>query len=164
MAPTSTATGTVGAMAGPNRLAVTLVIAFLGWPVSARVLRSRTLSLRQRGFVRIAGGLGGGPLYLMRRHLLPEVAPVAIASFVGVAAHAVLVEAGLAFLGLADPTSVSWGLVLNRALQHQGLYFSWLWAWWVLPFGLAITIAVLGFTFLGVGVEPLLNRRLVTRS
>ncbi len=154
----------VGAMTGARRTSVIIVIALLSWPVSARVLRSEALSLRQRGFVRTAARFGGGPLYVMRRHLLPAVAPVAIAGFVGVAAHAVLVEAGLAFLGLGDPTSQSWGLVLNRALLHQGLYFSWLWTWWVLPAGLAITLAILAFTFVGVGLEPVFNRRLRPRG
>jgi peptide/nickel transport system permease protein len=154
----------VGAMAGARRISVVLVIAALSWPVTARVLRSEALSLRERGFVRAAGGFGAGPLYVIRRHLLPAVAPLAVAGFLGVAAHAVLVEAGLAFLGLADPTSQSWGLVLNRALLHQGLYFSWLWTWWVLPAGLAITVAILAFTCLGVGLEPVFNRRLPARS
>ncbi len=62
-------------------------------------------------------------------------------------------------LGLSDPTQVSWGSVLNRALVYPGLYFSPLWTWWVLPAGFAITVAVLGFTFLGVGLEPRFNPR-----
>ncbi len=144
---------------GPSLASLILVIGLLAWPHVARVLRSQTLSLRQRGFVRASHGFGGGPLYVLRRHLVPALGPIIVVSFVNVAAAAVLLESGLAFLGLADPTSVSWGLMLNRAFNHEGLYFTSLWVWWVLPPGFAITLTVLGFTFLGVGLEPHFNPR-----
>ncbi len=149
----------VAALVGPSRVNLILVIGLIIWPVAARVVRSQTLTLRTRGFVAAARGFGGGPWYLIRRHLAPALGPILIAGFVNVAAQAVLLEAGLAFLGLADPTQVSWGLMLNRALLHQGVYFTPLWTWWVLPAGFAITMAVLAFTFLGVGLEPVFNPR-----
>ncbi|HVL98682.1 MAG TPA: ABC transporter permease [Egibacteraceae bacterium] len=149
----------VAALVGPSRTNLVLAIGLTVWPVIARTVRSQAASLRERGFVAAAGGFGGGGLYVMRRHLLPAVGPLIVAGFVAVSGQAVLLETGLAFLGLADPTAVSWGLILNRALAHPGLYFSPLWTWWVLPAGLAITVLVSGFMFLGVGLEPLLNRR-----
>jgi len=147
-------------LAGPSLTNLILVIGMLSWPHIARVIRSQTLSLRQRGFVRAARGFGGGPLYVMRRHLIPALGPLVVVSFVNVAALAVLLESGLSFLGLADPTAVSWGMMLNRAFNHEGLYFTSLWVWWVLPPGFAITLTVLGFTFLGIGLEPRFNPRL----
>jgi peptide/nickel transport system permease protein len=123
----------------------------------ARVLYGQALRLRERGFVRASRGFGARPGYVMRRHLLPALGPVAAAGFVQWAATAVVLESGLAFLGLADPTWVSWGSILHRALEYQGLYFSSLWVWWVLPAGLAITVTALGFTFIGVGLEPSFN-------
>ena len=149
----------IAALAGPSRLIVILVIGVILWPVSARVLRSQTLTLRRRGFVEAARGFGGGPIYVVRRHLAPALGPVIAANFVNVAAIAVVMEAGLAFLGLGDPSAESWGAILSRALRHPGLYFSSLWTWWVLPAGFAITLAMLGFTFLGVGLEPRFNPR-----
>ena len=149
----------VGALVGADRTTLIVLIAALTWPVVARLLRSQTLSLRQRGFVYAARGFGGGVGYVVRRHLLPAVAPVAASSFILIAGNAILLEAELAFLGLSDPTGVSWGLILNRALLHPGLYFVDAWMWWVLPAGFAITLAVMGFTFLGVGLEPVLNPR-----
>lgn len=149
----------VAALAGPSRTALVLVIGTILWPVSARVLRSQTLSLRRRGFVEAANGFGGGLTYVVRRHLVPALGPVIAANFVNVAAIAVVMEAGLAFLGLGDPSTMSWGAILNRAFRHQGLYFTSLWTWWVLPAGCAITIAMMGFTFLGVGLEPRFNPR-----
>ncbi len=149
----------IAALAGPSRSVLIVVIGVILWPVSARVLRSQTLSLRRRGFVEAANGFGGGVWYVVRRHLMPALGPVIAANFVNVAAVAVVMEAGLSFLGLGDPTAVSWGAILSRALRHPGLYFSSLWTWWVLPAGLAITLAMLGFTFLGVGLEPRFNPR-----
>lgn len=149
----------VATLAGPSLVSVVLVLALLGWPGTARMLRSQTLSLRERGFIHAARGFGGAPLYLIRRHLVPAVGPLIVAGFIDFASVAIVLEAGLAFLGLADPTTVSWGTVLNQALGHPGLYFSGLWTWWVLPAGLAVTVAVLGFTFVGIGLEPTFNPR-----
>ena len=149
----------IAALAGPSRANLVFAIGLMIWPVVARVVRAQTLSLRQRGFVRAARGFGGGLVHVIRRHLVPALGPVIVTAFVNVAAVAVLLEAGLAFLGLADPNAVSWGLMMNRALLQPGLYFTPMWTWWVVPTGLAITLAVLAFTFLGVGLEPVINPR-----
>lgn len=149
----------VAALAGAGRLTVTILIGLLFWPPMARIVRSRALSLRQRGFVEAARGFGAGVPYVLRRHLLPALGPLVVVEFVAVASNAVLLEASLAFLGLADPTAVSWGLDINRALAEPGIYFTSAWLWWVLPAGFAITVAILGFTLLGVGLEPVLNPR-----
>jgi len=149
----------VAAFAGASRLSVVVVIGALFWPPAARIVRSQTLSLRQRGFVQAARGFGGGLAYLLRRHLVPALGPVLVALFVAFASNAILLDASLAFLGLSDPTGVSWGLMLNDALGETGLYFTSEWVWWVLPAGFAITLAVLGFSFLAVGFETTLNPR-----
>lgn len=149
----------LAAVSRPGPPSTIIAVGIIAWPVVARVMRSQTLSLRQRGFVHASRGFGGGLLHVMARHLVPALGPFVVTGFINVAAAAVLLEAGLAFLGLGDPTAVSWGLIMNRALLHQGIYFGAAWAWWVLPAGLAITIAVLGFTFVGVGLEPRFNPR-----
>ena len=149
----------VAALVSPTRLHVIAVIGAVSWAPAARIFRSQTLSVRHRGFVAVAGGFGGGVLYVVRRHLVPALGPVLFAVLVAVAASAVLMEAGLAFLGLGDSTGVSWGLILNWALAEPGLFYTPVWKWWVLPPGFAITLAVLGFAFLGVGLEPLTNPR-----
>ncbi len=149
----------VGALADAGRVTLVLVIALLTWPVIARLVRSQTLTLRRRGYVVAARGFGGGLGYVARRHLVPALAPILVTGFVAIASNAILLEAALAFLGLSDPTAVSWGLVLNRALNHPGIYYTSAWAWWLLPAGFAITLTVLGFAFLGVGLEPVVNPR-----
>lgn len=149
----------VGSLAVDSRLAVILVIAFLGAPPYARTLRSQAITLRERGFIASARGFGGGPLYVLRRHLVPGLAPLIVVGFVNWASVAVGLEAGLTFLGIGDPSGISWGLMLNRALSQPAIYFSPMWTWWVLPAGFAITLAVLGLTFIGAALEPLFNPR-----
>ncbi|HVL99407.1 MAG TPA: ABC transporter permease [Egibacteraceae bacterium] len=149
----------IASMAGPSRTVAIVSIGLLGWPQVARVVRSQTLSLRNRGFVHAARGYGADPLFVMRRHLLPALGPIIAANLAFMAGLAVTIEAGLAFIGLGDPTTASWGAILERALRHQAIYVTSMWVWWLLPAGLAITVAVLGFTFIGVGLEPRFNPR-----
>jgi ABC-type dipeptide/oligopeptide/nickel transport system permease subunit len=149
----------IAALVGPSRITVIVLIAAAGWPAIARVLRSQTLTLVQRGYVQAARGFGGHALYVLRRHLAPALGPVVVANFVYWAGTAILLQSGLAFLGLSEPTEVSWGGMLNRALTHEGVYFSSEWIWWVLPAGLAIIVVATGLAFLGLAVEPRFNPR-----
>jgi len=154
----------IGALAGNRQGAVVLVIGLLGIAPNARILRSQALTLRERGFIAAAQGFGGGPLYVLRRHLVPGLGPLILVGFVNWAGLAIGIEAGLAFLGLGDPSGISWGLMLNRALSQDAIYFSAMWTWWVLPAGFAIALTVLGFTFVGVALEPTLNPRWLRSS
>lgn len=149
----------IGALAGAGELQITLSLGLLAWPGTARVLRSQTLSLRQRGFIHAARGFGGGPLYVIRRHLVPALGPVLVADFVNWASNAIFLEAALGLFGLGNPLEVSWGAIFNAAFNHTGVFFTALWTWWLLPPVMAITIAVLGFVLLGLGLEPVFNPR-----
>ncbi|MGH9152913.1 MAG: ABC transporter permease [Acidimicrobiales bacterium] len=154
----------IASLAGESRAAVLLIIAFLGMAPNARILRSQALALRERGFVGAARGFGAGPLYVLRRHVVPGLGPLLLVGFVNWAGLAVAIEASLAFLGLGDPSDISWGLMLNRALSQQSIYFSDMWTWWVLPPGLAIAATVTAFTFVGVALEPVFNPRWLRSS
>jgi ABC-type dipeptide/oligopeptide/nickel transport system permease subunit len=149
----------IGALAGNHQTVLTLVIAYVGIAPSARLLRGQALALRDRGFIGAARGFGGGPVYVVRRHIVPAMGPLVVVGFVNWAASAVGLQAALAFLGLGSPDSVSWGEMLNRALSQQSIYTSSMWKWWVLPPGLAITLTLVAFTFIGVGLEPWFNPR-----
>jgi peptide/nickel transport system permease protein len=149
----------IGALAGKSRLAIIAVISFIGIAPNARILRSQALSLRQRGYIGAARGFGGGPLYVLRRHMVPGLGPQILVGFVNWASLAIALEAGLAFIGLGNPSGISWGLMLNRALTDSSVYFSSRWISSVLPAGLAVTLAALGFFFVGVALEPTFNPR-----
>ncbi|MGI8810422.1 MAG: ABC transporter permease [Acidimicrobiales bacterium] len=149
----------VGALAGPSLPASVVMIGLFLWPQTARIVRSQALSLRSRGFVSTARGFGGGPAYVIRRHLIPALGPVIAANLVFVAGVAVAIESGLSFLGLGDPAAVSWGAELERAVSSDQIQFGTLWLWWMAPFGLALTFAIFGFSLIGVALEPRFNPR-----
>ena len=153
----------IAALAGPSLSLTILMIGLFSWPPTARVVRSQTLTLRRRGFVDSARGFGGGPLYVMRRHLVPALGPVIGANLVFVAGVAVTTEAALSFLGLGDPSVVSWGGEINRALDDPQIFIGSLWLWWMVPFGVALTLAIMGFTLIGVALEPRFNPRWARR-
>lgn len=149
----------IATLAGPSRLVVIFIVATAAAPPIARVLRSQTLTLRERGFVHAARGFGAGPLYLLRRHLAPAMGPLIVTWWLDSVTLAIGLESGLAFLGLAEPGQITWGGMLDEAFSMPGLLFGDAWPWLVLPPGLAITFALLGFTFIGVGLEPVFNPR-----
>ncbi len=149
----------IAAMMPTNGTALAWVVGGLAWPAVARILRSETLTLRTRGYLRAARGAGAGTMYLLRRHLVPSVAPLIVAQGVLVASNVVLVEASLAFLGLADPVEVSWGRDIQRAVSTTGIYSIPAWLWWVLPTGIAISLTILALVLLGIALEPFLDRR-----
>lgn len=95
------------------------------------------------------------------RHVLPNVMPLILVSSTLTVASAILSEATLTFLGLGDPTAVSWGSLLNNAFM-QGAVTAGAW-WYLIPPGIAILIIVLGFTLVGRAVEYRLNARVQPR-
>ena len=136
------------------------VIGILGWTGTARVVRAQTLSVRERKFVQRARAIGAGNFYIVRRHIFPLVFPLMVVNAVLVISAAILNESTLAFLGLGDPTRLSWGQMLNFAFRRGAMSAG---AWWALaPPGIAIIWVVLGLTLLGNGLERIFNPKLET--
>lgn len=154
----------LGAYAGPSMTAIAVIVAATAWPPSARVIRSQVLSLRQRAHLQASVGFGAGSGHVLRRHVMPEVGLIAAASFVGAAGRAVMMEAGLAFLGLGDPTRASWGRLMRDALDFDALFNTKAWQWWLLPPAVCITFFLLGLTFLGIALEQRINPRLARHA
>ena len=146
------------AIIGPSLGTIILVIGALGWTTTARLVRSQTLTVRERKYVMRARAIGAGDTHILRRHVLPAVLPLMLANMVLVISLAILSESTLAFLGLGDPTVISWGQMLNFAFGRGAVSAG---AWWALiPPGLAIVWVVLGTTLLGTALEDALNPRL----
>ena len=137
-----------------------LVIGLLYWTSSARLIRSQVLTIKERQFVARARAIGAGNLHIIRKHILPQITPLIVANTVLIISTAILVESGLAFLGLGDPTQPSWGTMLNFAFDRNAITNG---AWWFyLPPGLAIVWVSLGCVLLGNVLEEMLNPRLTT--
>ncbi|MEX2659857.1 MAG: dipeptide/oligopeptide/nickel ABC transporter permease/ATP-binding protein [Acidimicrobiales bacterium] len=135
------------------------VIAVVLWARPARILRSQVLKLRELDHVLAARAMGAPGLWVITRHILPRVTPLAAAQFVRAANVAVMLEASLAFLGLGDPSRTSWGTTLYFA-NARSAFLTDAWRWWILPPGLALTTVILGLAFIGYAVEEWADPRL----
>ncbi|MCG2783815.1 MAG: ABC transporter permease [Anaerolineae bacterium] len=135
-----------------------LVIGLLYWTSTARLVRSQVLSIKERQFVSRARAIGAGHTHIIRKHIVPQIMPLIVANTVLILSTAILIESGLAFLGLGDPTQPSWGTMLNFAFDRNAISNE---AWWFyLPPGLAIVWVSLGCVLLGNVLEEMLNPRL----
>jgi peptide/nickel transport system permease protein len=152
---------TMASVLGPSIYNVMLAIGFLGWPPITRLLRGEILSLREREFILGARASGCSNARLIFRHLLPNaMAPVIVAATFGIA-YAILLEAGLSFLGLGvQPPTPSWGNMLTDA-QSLTVLQSMPWLW--LPPGIMIALAVLSINFIGDGLRDALDPYLTHR-
>lgn len=148
----------MGAIFGQNLLIIILVIGLLSWPRTARIVRSQTLSLRQRQYVARAKSLGATDGRIIRRNVAPHVMQLIIANTILVVAGCILAEATLSFIGLGDPDRISWGSMLHFAFVSGAVGLG---AWWYfMPPGLGILLVVLGFTLVGHSFERIANPRL----
>ncbi len=124
-----------------------IIIGALSWLWMARSIRSQTLSEAKREYVDAAKAQGMGSLEIMFKEILPNIIPVVTANMVMVITAAMLTEATLSFLGLGDPSLISWGQMLSISFENNAIiYNAW---WWMLPPGLCI--ATLGFSFMLIG-------------
>ena len=148
---------TIVSIVGPSIVNVMLVIGLMGWPPIARLVRGEFLSLREREFVVASQATGASNLRIIFRHVFPNaMTPVIVNATFGMAS-AILLEAGLSFLGLGvQPPTASWGNMLNAAQSITILEeMPWLWV----PPGLMIVIAVLSINFVGDGLRDALDPR-----
>ncbi|MGA7434317.1 MAG: ABC transporter permease [Solirubrobacterales bacterium] len=142
----------------PTLTVLIAVIGLTSWAGTGRIVRAQVLTLRERAFVERARALGAGDTYIIKTHILPNTLPLIFANTVLIIAVAILSEAALSFLGLGDPTRISWGTMLENAF-NSGAPSAGAW-WYVIPPGLAITMLVLGVSLLGFLYEEYINPRL----
>lgn len=142
----------------PSLGVLILVIGLTSWAGTGRIVRAQVLTLRERSFVERARALGARDTYIIRTHILPNTAPLIFANTVLIVAVAILSEAALSFLGLGDPTQISWGTMLENAFE-SGAPSAEAW-WYVIPPGLCITTLVLSVAVLGYLFEEYINPRL----
>ena len=143
----------------PSIFSIVIAIAVVSWPGVARLVRGEFLSLKNREFVQACHTIGMSDLRVMLREILPNcLSPIIVIGSLMVAT-AILIESGLAFLGLGDPNIMSWGFQIGagRTMLRS--------AWWVCTFpGIAILITVLAINLIGEGLNDALNPRLKERQ
>ena len=146
---------------GRSLLNIVIVIGVTSWPGTALLIRSQVLSIKERPYIERSRALGAGHRHLIGRHLLPNVVPIVFANTTLTVAVAILSETTLSFLGLGDPTRVSWGSMLDDAYSVGAITTgSW---WYFVPPGVCVVLVVLSFTLVGQALEEVLNPRLRQR-
>ena len=148
----------VVAMLGTGVMKIVLVIGLLGWPEVARVVRAQFLTLREREFVLAARAIGASHLKVIFGEILPNAIPPAVVVASILVARAILLEAGLSFLGLGDPNLISWGSLLSEAQERIGAS-----VWLALFPGMALSLLVLCVNLFGDGINDVLNPKLGKR-
>jgi len=148
----------LAALLGRSLYIIMMVIGFTSWPWMARVIRSEVLSLKQRPFVERAVSIGCGDFHIVLKHILPNVLPLITANAILVIPWAIVSETTLSFIGLGDPTVVSWGSIISSAFANSAIILG-LWYWFIPP-GLAIVFLSVSFALIGHVADEVLNPRL----
>lgn len=138
---------------------IILVIGLLGWTFTARLVRSQVLSIKERQYILRARAIGASHFRVAVHHVLPQVLPLIVAQAVLAVSDAIIAESTLSFLGLGDPTRVTWGTMLNFAFERGLSRRAW---WFLLPPGLAIVWVSVSLILIGTTVEELANPSLKT--
>ncbi len=147
-----------GYLPGKGALSVAIVISVTGWAWGARVQRAQTLSIRQRDYVEAARIAGEGTMRIIFSEILPNEIAIVASSFLFTVVFAILTEAGLAFLGLENLSSWSWGTMLYWAQSDSALQVgAW---WWFVPPGLCIALVGAGLSMINFGIDEFVNPRL----
>jgi peptide/nickel transport system permease protein len=144
----------LAAVLGPSLWNIILVVSLVSWPTTARVVRSQVLSLKERPFVESSRCIGASNFRLMFAEILPNVVPLMFAQAVLMITEAIYAEAVLSFLGLGDPTSISWGMMLNSVFESGVIAESY---WWVVPPIVSIVTLIVSFSLLGTAVSDILE-------
>ena len=136
-----------------------VLIAGVLWARPARLLRGQVLKIREFGHTQAAHAMGAGSVRTMVVHILWRLVPLLSSQFVRAAAVAVIVQSGVAFLGLGDPGRVSWGSTLYFANNASAILTD-AWLWWIIPPGVALTILIVGLAFVAFAFEEIADPQL----
>ncbi|MTI61616.1 MAG: ABC transporter permease [Firmicutes bacterium] len=149
----------LAAFLGPSLVNIIIVLALFSWAIPARIVRSQVLMIKEMAYIKSAESYEAGLSYLLRRHFLPEVFPLLTVNIIKLSAKAIVAEAGLSFLGLGDPVSKSWGVIIHHAINFQGIYYTPFWKWWLLYPLLFLSLLIVSLAFLSRDLEEIYSLR-----
>lgn len=147
------------AIIGPSIWNIILLMGLLSWMSFSRIVRSQVLSLKERPFVESAKAIGASTLHIIIKHILPNVMSFVYVALALAVPDAIVLESVLSWLGLGDPRTMTWGMMLHD-VQYFGAYEDW---WWVVPPGICITLLSLAFVLIGFAIDDILNPKLRKR-
>jgi peptide/nickel transport system permease protein len=133
---------------------IIIVIGLVLWRANARVIRSQVLQIKERPFILAARTTGASVPSLIKTHIFPNIAPMAVLFFAIGTGQAILIQAGLAFIGVSNPFIPSWGVMIRNAFTSGNIARLW---WWAVPPGLLISTTVLSLYMFGRKYEELVT-------
>ncbi len=151
----------LAAIVGQKFTNIILILGITGWTGTARLVRSQTLSIKERNYVERAKAIGASDFYIMRKHILPNVFPLIFSNIILLVQSSIISESTLAFLGIGDPSIPTWGQLL-RSAREQGAILAGSW-WLFIPAGICLVLLCTSFVFIGYGFDALLNPKLRKR-
>lgn len=152
---------TLSSVVGASLLTIIISIGVTSWAGTARLVRSETLTIEARPYIERAWALGASDWHVIVKHVLPAVMPIVLSNTTLAVGSSIIAESTMAFLGLGDPMTISWGSILKSAMD-TGAATAGYW-WYVIPPGIAIVVVVLAFTLVGRALEAVVNPTLRER-
>jgi peptide/nickel transport system permease protein len=137
---------------------VIVVIGVTGWAWGARIKRAQMITLKERDYITAAVFAGDSMPRIVFREIMPNMTSLVVAGYIGAATGAIGAEAGLAFLGVGDPLTISWGTMLQWA-NNSGALLTGMWAW-LIPPGICLALLITALTFINFGIDAISNPHL----
>ena len=151
----------VATLMGQSFTNVILVIGITSWPSTARIVRAQVLTVKERAFIERSKSVGAGGLWVIRKHILPNIFPLIFANTILLIANSIFSESFLDFFGLGDPNVISWGVMLEEAYSY-GAFSAFAW-WNILAPGASIVVLIMGFYLVGDALDEVMNPKLRKR-
>jgi peptide/nickel transport system permease protein len=139
---------------------VILLMCIFFWSGVQKTVRAMGLQIKEETFIEASEGFGAPSRWILLKHMFPLLLPYALAEMALMVPGAIVYEASLSLIGLGDSTIVTWGQMLEGALNN-GAVINNLW-WWVLPPGIAIVLVGMSFAFIGFALDTIVAPRLRT--
>lgn len=149
----------LGSMLGPSLRNIIFSIVLVTWVVPAKLVRSEILKQKQARYIQISKLYGASFLHLLQWHFWKPVFSIFLITVIRLMNRAILMEASLSYLGLGDPLSKSWGMIITRAIDFPNIYLTDFWKWWLLFPILFMVSMVLSVAVIGQNVEKTIGRR-----
>ena len=152
---------TLSAIIGQDFKNIVIILGLTGWPSTVRLVRSQTLSIKQRNYGERAKAVGASNTYIMFKHIFPNVLPLIFSNIILLVQNAIISESTLAFLGVGDPTIPTWGQLLRSAREEGAISAG---SWWLfIPAGICLVLLASSFVFIGYGFDEINNPKLRRR-
>lgn len=137
---------------------MSVILGFMSWPGTARVLRAATMKIKGSGYIKMIKGMGASDFYIITRHVLRELASLIFYRAITRVKSGILAEASMSFLGLGNPAAKSWGSIIYYA-QAKNALLTGAWVWWIVPPGLCICIVSMSLMMIAYAIEGRLDAR-----